>query len=180
MARWASSTHDRAIFHESRLTARFETREIANGYFLGDGGYHIFLPLFEIQSRSQNNDTTGHKECCGETIRCNVLFWIDIPGKQLKSTDNSFQQFSFSLKTFHQFSSILNLCLSTRSRRIEFSYALKFGTLPRFTCFASISTDNKMTNAKIFVSNLSNNTSKKSLQYIHCLLDNSTNRPKDE
>ena len=51
---------------------------------------HIFLSLFKIQSRSQNNDTTGHKECCGVTIRCNVLFWIDIPGTQLKSTDNSF------------------------------------------------------------------------------------------
>ena len=139
----------------------------------------IFLPLFKIQSRSQNNDTTGHKECCGDTIWCNVLFWIDIPGTQLKSTDNSFQQFSFALKAFHQFLFlILDLCLSMRPRRIEFS--LKFGTLPRFTCFASISTDNKMTNAKIFVSNLSNNTSKKSLQYIHCLLDNSTNCSKDE
>ena len=125
MARWAGSIHDSTIFHESRLRARFGTREIGNGYLLGDGGYpcksYLLTPL-QIQSRSQNNDTTGHKERCGETIWCNVLFWIDIPGTQLKSTDNSFQQFSFSLKMFHQFLVlILDLCLSTRSRTVEFS-----------------------------------------------------------
>ena len=49
VARWPGSTHDSTIFHESRLRARLETREIADGYLLGDGGYpcksYLLTPL---------------------------------------------------------------------------------------------------------------------------------------
>jgi hypothetical protein len=49
VARWPGSVHDSTIFGSSRLCAQFETKEIAQGYLLGDAGYpskpYLLTPL---------------------------------------------------------------------------------------------------------------------------------------
>ncbi|KAJ4444991.1 hypothetical protein ANN_06790 [Periplaneta americana] len=65
VARWPGSTHDSTIFHESRLRALLETREIANGYLLGDGGYpcksYLLTPLQNPGTRAEQRYNTAHK-----------------------------------------------------------------------------------------------------------------------
>jgi hypothetical protein len=39
VSKWHGSAHDATIFSNSRLFARLETGEIADGYLLGDAGY---------------------------------------------------------------------------------------------------------------------------------------------
>ena len=56
-ARWPGSVHDRTIFNNSRLRARFEAAEIAEGMLLGDNGYplrkNLITPLLHIQSQTR-------------------------------------------------------------------------------------------------------------------------------
>lgn len=57
VARWPGSVHDSTIFSYSRLFARFESGQVADGYLLGDAGYpskvYLLTPLAATPTPAQ-------------------------------------------------------------------------------------------------------------------------------
>lgn len=57
VARWPGSTHDQVIFNNSTIHFKFETNEMGDNIFLGDGGYecrpYILVPLISPNTNAE-------------------------------------------------------------------------------------------------------------------------------
>ncbi|CAH1970137.1 unnamed protein product [Acanthoscelides obtectus] len=64
VCRWPGSTHDSAIFQNSRLCYQFETGVHAAGLLLGDNGYplknYLMTPFLSPQTIGQQNYNRAH------------------------------------------------------------------------------------------------------------------------